>query len=1047
MGCCSSQAARATKPSHLKPERQIVQSSEPSELPETTQGTIPVDVFNAESFKEVQLELQPPDTHHGEPMPLGSSDQSNQSSEDCAEQLEHCPCGQPGQQVSRVEAVRESEPAPPIRISGQSNGLDRDDHEQVRCYPYHKIAQPESQIEATQQNEPTSELRDSGQACRSPEQDPEQLGHCQNHQSSQVAAQVQQAECAEPASSIMPAATWPKAKALLPASQARSASPATPATSLPSPAPPAPSVITSQPGHQETLAKPGHVVQPERAIQGNDTPEPDLFANSAHSAVGSQEQVDVQVHTAAGQQAQPNPPAQPETKQVQPVQPTQPAPTVPLPAAPLPVQFVGPLQTTQPVTPCSSKTVPRVAGPRANAWPQKPDESVVWTDHDGDIVGFHRIGQLMYAMANDKPFEPMGPAHVVRLLLLDGSFQAEDSRLAVYSNDLPCEHVGRLEKMWAKCLGAAAAHQSQPPVQLIVPDSTSHAAPTGFTSHAKDMQFVDTEFPTTLVSIGTPKPGRSFISNEQKAAIRWIRIPELLELNGLVAESNLTNVVCDDIDPNDLTQGSIGNCWLISTIAALAEFPSTVRRLFVESDVALGRYIIKLYDMNAAKWEHVTIDDYIPCARDYDWSCAPCTIDGEGRKVYQYADIRNQDGSMKLPARWVPQFGRPKGRKVWALLLEKAMAKFIGSYAGIAGGSEPYALMAFTGFPIVYCFTRPALDEAETAALLGEWEWLGAQYHSRPVTGPVPTKIPSIQSSLSDDEMWSLLLDFDARNYLMTASITRFVAPETTRGYFRNDGLVIGHAYSLLSGKAVVTSGGEWAGLVKLRNPHGEGDATPDGIFSTKWRGSWSDRSSLWDAHPEVAEQVNFNPKNDGTFWMCWSDFVRTFDKLSVLPKSMDERRGGLRPFVQRHQASVVPASVGISLAKMADEEMWLHFSQLRAVYDPFVTLPGFLSDGTLETELCWAASKPGHLQRYLDLNRSSGNDFGYNAITVIIQKLGLTEALGPDGYVGGLMQEGQRDPSVTVARRPALPKRRARSRSLSEERCHTELTSLGGSQ
>lgn len=55
-------------------------------------------------------------------------------------------------------------------------------------------------------------------------------------------------------------------------------------------------------------------------------------------------------------------------------------------------------------------------------------------------------------------------------------------------------------------------------------------------------------------------------------------------------------------------------------------------------------------------------------------------------------------------------------------------------------------------------------------------------------------------------------------------------------------GLINGHAYSVLDLQTVapdVTSG-EYFRMVKIRNPHGQGE----------WQGAWSDRSPLWEKHP-----------------------------------------------------------------------------------------------------------------------------------------------------------------------------------------------------
>ena len=42
--------------------------------------------------------------------------------------------------------------------------------------------------------------------------------------------------------------------------------------------------------------------------------------------------------------------------------------------------------------------------------------------------------------------------------------------------------------------------------------------------------------------------------------------------------------------------------------------------------------------------------------------------------------------------------------------------------------------------------------------------------------------------------------------------------------------------------------------LVKLQNPWGKGE----------WTGDWSDKSALWEEHPEVAEAVDFQKRDEG---------------------------------------------------------------------------------------------------------------------------------------------------------------------------------------
>eukprot|EP00913_Durusdinium_trenchii_P010027 g9408.t1 len=65
------------------------------------------------------------------------------------------------------------------------------------------------------------------------------------------------------------------------------------------------------------------------------------------------------------------------------------------------------------------------------------------------------------------------------------------------------------------------------------------------------------------------------------------------------------------------------------------------------------------------------------------------------------------------------------------------------------------------------------------------------------------------------------------------------------------NGLIKGHAYTVLS-----AYGDDGVRIVQVRNPWGN---------EAEWTGDWSDQSALWEKHPEVAEAVAFEPKEDGT--------------------------------------------------------------------------------------------------------------------------------------------------------------------------------------
>lgn len=77
------------------------------------------------------------------------------------------------------------------------------------------------------------------------------------------------------------------------------------------------------------------------------------------------------------------------------------------------------------------------------------------------------------------------------------------------------------------------------------------------------------------------------------------------------------------------------------------------------------KYWIRLYDarIGVEKFQKIYIDDYIPCLE-------------ETRR---------------------PVFAKPKGNELWVLLLEKAFAKFVGSYGRLDGGHTMWAFQAMTG--------------------------------------------------------------------------------------------------------------------------------------------------------------------------------------------------------------------------------------------------------------------------------------------------------------------------------------------------------------
>lgn len=126
----------------------------------------------------------------------------------------------------------------------------------------------------------------------------------------------------------------------------------------------------------------------------------------------------------------------------------------------------------------------------------------------------------------------------------------------------------------------------------------------------------------------------------------------------------------DSIDPNDIKQGALGNCWFLAAISSLAENPDMVNRLFITKEYnEFGIYRLRI--CKNGEWIVVTVDDYIPC-----------TIKGG------------------------PMFTSGNGDELWVLLLEKAYAKVHRNYCQLRAGFLSDGMMDLSGCP-TYKYTLP----------------------------------------------------------------------------------------------------------------------------------------------------------------------------------------------------------------------------------------------------------------------------------------------------------------------------------------------------
>ena len=104
------------------------------------------------------------------------------------------------------------------------------------------------------------------------------------------------------------------------------------------------------------------------------------------------------------------------------------------------------------------------------------------------------------------------------------------------------------------------------------------------------------------------------------------------------------------IHPTDIQQGFLGDCYLLAGIAAIAERPDRIFKLFlIKKKNSCNYYSVKI--LFKGKWRIIDLDEFIPTL---------------------YSKL---------------VFGKSiKEKEIWVSLLEKAWAKIYGSYRQIESG-------------------------------------------------------------------------------------------------------------------------------------------------------------------------------------------------------------------------------------------------------------------------------------------------------------------------------------------------------------------------
>ena len=370
---------------------------------------------------------------------------------------------------------------------------------------------------------------------------------------------------------------------------------------------------------------------------------------------------------------------------------------------------------------------------------------------------------------------------------------------------LELEEATRLEK-WIENLpmmtieGQPLSDNVKKAKDALVAKALAQCAATG-------SKFEDADFPRAPGSaIGSSQPEvyKSGLPGPQMPVVtQWLRpeqfMPGLTHLPPVFFKN--------DYETDGIIQGVMDNRWFVSALNIVSANRTQMDRVFFgeldQSWLDSGFFVCKFYRDDPSSdddWQVVLIDDRIPC-------------DANGR----------------------PAFCRSAEPNVyWAMVIEKAYAKFCGTYEAMQGGTVTQGLEDLTG-GIGYKF-----DLAKK-----EKEWI-------PPMGETP------------ERLWDEVMEkMRSEHVVGCANNTKGQPrPQSTKR-----GIELNRAY------AVVTGGQfEDHRLMRLRIPLNEaGEAT-------EWNGKWADGSAAWSSR--LRQMLHYSLGDDGTFWMEYPDFCRHFNKV-----------------------------------------------------------------------------------------------------------------------------------------------------------------------
>jgi len=223
----------------------------------------------------------------------------------------------------------------------------------------------------------------------------------------------------------------------------------------------------------------------------------------------------------------------------------------------------------------------------------------------------------------------------------------------------------------------------------------------------QQVQFVDPDFFPSVGALYVDGDASSKINEEQ---VMWRRSEDFCKDPAYFK---------DGIDPEDVQQGRLGDCWFCCSLASMSERPFLVERLFVTKNGGKeGIHVINFWH-NGIK-EQVVLDDYFPC------------------KPFSG-----------------PIYTKTSDDELWVAVLEKAYAKIYGCYERLVSGSPYHSLPDLTGNP------AEIYELHDEEALQGLWEkllsWNASEDNLMSVACDESSRLDPTKAGLMKDHSYTIL--------------------------------------------------------------------------------------------------------------------------------------------------------------------------------------------------------------------------------------------------------------------------------------------------